>query len=206
MSLWQLINKSKLWFVVAACAAKGIIKEGISLWGPTFLMETQGLNLKSTIGLILLIPFMNFIGMMFAGWLNKKYKNQDQLTIITLLLISIATNLCLVKIGKVSAILGLLFLGLSSAMMYGSNTILLGSIPMKFAKYNKTSSVAGFLDFSSYVAAGLSASLTGLIVDRFGWNGVLVLWISVAALGIAAMMLNQYYENCEKKKAVNIGS
>lgn len=203
MTLWQIINKSKLWFIVVACAAKGIMKEGISLWGPTFLMETQGLNLKSTIGLILLIPFMNFVGMMFAGWLNKKYKNQDQLTVITLLMISIVTNLCLVKIGQVSAILGLLFLGLSSAMMYGSNTILLGSIPMKFAKYNKTSSVAGFLDFTSYLAAGLTAPLTGLIVDRFGWNGVLILWISVAMLGIAAMLINQYYEKAQKKSVVN---
>ncbi|WP_105615204.1 MFS transporter [Vallitalea okinawensis] len=195
VSFWKVVNQSKLWYVVVACAAKGIVKEGISLWGPMYLMETQGLDLKSTVGLILLIPFMNFIGMLFAGWLSKKYKNQDQITISVLFIISILTNIGLVKVGGFSAVLGLLFLSLSSAMMYGSNTILLGSIPMKYAKYNKTSSIAGFLDFVSYMAAGLTASITGLIVDQFGWNGVLVLWIAITSVGIIAMVMNHLRVN-----------
>ena len=194
MSLWQIINKSKLWFVVVACGSKGIIKEGISLWGPIFLMETQGLNLKSTIGLILLIPFMNFIGMLLAGWLNKKYDNHDKLTVIILLSVSMVTSAALIIFGKFSPLLGLLFLGLTSAMMYGSNTILLGSIPMSYAKYNKTSSVAGFLDFSSYLAAGLSTILTGFIIDLFGWNGVLIFWIVAAMIGVVSLILNLYFE------------
>lgn len=198
-SFWKVINKTKLWYVVVACAAKGIVKESISLWGPMYLMETQGLDLKSTIGLILILPFVNFIGILLAGWLSKKYKNQDQITIITLFLISILANIGLVKAGGFSAILGLLFLSLSSAMMYGSNTILLGSIPMKYAKYNKTSSIAGFLDFISYMAAGITVSFTGIIVDRFGWDGVLVLWILVISIGIIAMVMNHLKESSNEK-------
>lgn len=195
IGLLQLLNKYKLWFIVVVCIAKGIIKEGISLWGPTFLMETQGLNLKATISLILLIPLMNFFGMIFTGWLSKKYNDKDYLTIITLFLISIITNLCLIKMGHLSAVLGLLFIGISSATMYGSNTILMGAIPMKYAKYNKTSSIAGFLDFISYMAAGFSVSLTGLIVDKFGWNGVLILWISTAVLAVVSMFFYRYFNN-----------
>ena len=191
ITLWGLIAKENLWFIIIACIAKGIVKDSIVLWGPTFLMETQGLNLKSTVGMILFIPFMNFLGIIFTGWLGKKLNNRDQETIIFLFTFSILSNIALIKLGLISPVIGMLFLGLSSGMMFGSNTVLIGSIPIKYRKYNKTSSVAGFLDFISYVAAGLATSLTGIIVDRFGWNGVLVLWITITAVGIIALAIDR---------------
>ena len=83
------------------------------------------------------------------------------------------------------------FLGMSSAAIYGVNTLLLGVLPLGFAKQNKVSSVAGFLDFSSYLAAGFAAVLTGFLADRYGWNSVLFLWIGATVVGAAAMFLDQ---------------
>jgi sugar phosphate permease len=190
MSLMAVINKTKLWYVVIACFAQGIIKEGVGLWAPTFMMETQNTDIVSIGRIITLIPLMNLAGMLFAGWLNKQYKYQEKQTIITLFAFGIATLIGLLTLGKLGVVWTLIFLGLSSAAMYGANTLLLGLIPIKYAKYNRVSSVAGFLDFCSYVASGIAASLTGVIVNNFGWTGVMILWSLVAVAGIISLIVS----------------
>jgi OPA family glycerol-3-phosphate transporter-like MFS transporter len=74
--------------------------------------------------------------------------------------------------------------------MYGANTLLLGVIPMNFARMGAVSTVAGFLDFCSYLAAGAASVLTGLAVQHFGWDLLLVLWVLSAVLGAGAMALD----------------
>lgn len=199
-SLWGVIKKTRLWFVVVACLAQGIVKDGINLWAPTFFMESYKLDIKSTASLIIVIPVMNFGGMMLAGWLNKKFKYREKITTIVLFLVGIAMIIGLNTLGGINVFLGITFLGLSSAMMYGANTLLLGVVPMNFAKYNKVSSVAGALDFCSYIAAGFAASITGFIVDLFGWGGVLTFWMIAAIIGTLALVSSQMYENKVKHK------
>ena len=198
-TLLEVIKKTKLHFVIIACFAQGIVKDSINLWAPTFFMETHQLNIKSIASLIIIIPLMNFGGMMLAGWLNKILKNREKITTIILFLIGIAMIFGLKILGGKSALLGITFLGLSSAMMYGANTLLLGVVPMSFAKYNKVSSVAGALDFFSYIAAGFATAITGLIIDLSGWGGVLVFWVAVAILGTVALAISQFYESRSTK-------
>lgn len=189
LSLWNIILKTRLGLVVLACFAQGIVKDGIALWGPTFLMETQKLDLTLAVKLAMIIPFLNFGGMMFAGWLNKKVKYQEKLATAILLLAGMVMIFILILVSGISLILGLIFLGMASAMMYGANTLLLGVVPMGFAKYNKVSAVAGFLDFCSYIASGFAVAITGRIVDSFGWNNVLILWAIVALIGILSLII-----------------
>lgn len=199
-SLLQVIVKSKLWFIVIACFVQGIIKDGIALWAPSLFMETQNLDIKQTAQFIIFIPIMNFFGMMLAGYLNKKLKNQEKLTIVILFALGMSMIIGFVKLGPTSTVVALLFLGLSSAMMFGANTMLLGVIPMNFAKYNKTSSVAGFLDFCSYLAAGFAAFVTGTIVDNVGWNGVMIFWIVCSVVGIFALLISWKYDKIAIKR------
>lgn len=193
ITLWSVICKTKLWFVVLGCFAQGVIKEGIGLWGPTFLMETQKIDIKATVGLLMMIPIMNFGGMMLAGWLNNKFKYQEKLAAIVLLIMGMLMVICLVVFKDSGPIIELIFLGSASAMMFGANTMLLGVFPMSFAKYNKVSAIAGFLDFCSYLAAGFAAFFTGSVVDKFGWGGILIIWIAIAGIGITSLIIS--YKN-----------
>ncbi len=104
-----------MWFIVIACFVQGIIKDGIALWAPSLFMETQNLDIKQTAQFIIFIPIMNFFGMMLAGYLNKKLKNQEKLTIIILFALGMSMIIGFVKLGPTSTVVALLFLGLSSA-------------------------------------------------------------------------------------------
>jgi sugar phosphate permease len=187
ISMWNFIKKKKLWMIAIACMTQGIIKDSISLWGPAYLMETHNLDLASTTSYILLIPIMNFGGILLSGWLNKKFHYQHKLTILTMFGASIVTILGLFFFAQFSTVIGVVLLGCCSALMYGTNTLLLSVIPMGFTGYNKTSGVAGFLDFSSYMGAGLAGGATGAISEYWGWNGILIIWICMALLGMGML-------------------
>lgn len=204
-TLWEVIKKTRLQFVIIACLAQGIVKDSINLWAPTFFMETHKLNIKSTASLIIAIPLMNFGGMLLAGWINKKFKYREKMATIALFLIGIIMIIGLKTLGQMNILLALTFLGLSSAMMYGANTLLLGVLPMRFAKYNKVSSVSGALDFFSYIASGSATAITGLIIDLSGWGGVLIFWVAVTVIGTVSLVLSQVYENKARDCASSAG-
>jgi len=131
---------------------------------------------------------------MLAGWLNKTLRYREKNTTIVMFVAGMFMIGGLITLGSMNVLIGLVFLGLSSAMMYGANTMLLGVFPMRFAKCGKVSSVAGFLDFCSYMAAGLAAFATGIIVDLSGWGGVLIFWVAVSGIGAVALLVSRLYD------------
>lgn len=189
LSLWQLIIKTKLIPVAIACVAQGIIKDSITLWSPKFLMETQNMSMDSTIGLVIIIPIANFIGIMFAGWLNKRLNNNEKFTSIVLYSAGFIACLGLFVFSEINIFISMICLYLSSALMAGANTLLISIVPLRYSKYNKVSSVAGFLDFCCYVGSGITGIMTGFLVDNVGWNGVLMSWIVVSIIGVISISL-----------------
>lgn len=186
-SIWQISRLTGLWFIASACVAQGIVKDGITLWAPTYFLETFHLDIESAANLILIIPLMNFGGMLLAGWLNKLLGNNVAATTSVLFAAGTAMVLGLMLIGNKNIYASAIFLGLSSAMMYGANTMLLGVYPLSFSKYNLVSTAAGFLDFCSYLAAGFASLLTGFIADKFGWHYVITMWLVVTLIGVASL-------------------
>lgn len=186
-SLWEVIKKTKLWVVIFACMAQGIVKDGINLWAPAFFIEMHKLDIKMTAGFITVIPLLSFGGMILAGWLNKMLKYREEVAAAILFAAGTVMIIGLNILGRTSAFAGAVFLGLSSAMMNGANTILLGIIPMKYAKYGKVSAIAGALDFSSYFVSGFAAAVTGFIVKLSGWEGVMGFWIIATVCGTISL-------------------
>jgi len=50
------------------------------------------------------------------------------------------------------------------------------------------SSATGFLDFVSYMAAAVSSSVFPHIVDLIGWNGLILVWFGLVAIGALAAL------------------
>lgn len=71
-----------------------------------------------------------------------------------------------------------------------SNALLLGMIPLNYEKYNNSSSVAIFLDSSSYIVVGASTSITGFVVDNAGWSELLTLWIIAIIVAIVSIRIS----------------
>ncbi len=187
ISFLQMVYKHKLWLIALACIAQGVIKDGITLWAPTFLSETQNIGQEVLSFFSLAVPIMSLFGILCAGWLNKAFNQRQNISIIVLLVCAGISCLGLYFLMNSNIYICTVLLGLASAFTYGANTLLLTLIPLKFIRYNRVSGVAGFLDFFSYVGAGLTGIVTGLVTDKFGWNGIILSWVTLAVIGIVAV-------------------
>lgn len=176
----KLVFSSGLYLVAFAGIPLGFIREGISLWGPTMLYETFGLNLKSTMGAALLIPLFNFIGVIVARLLIVKFHNKETYLIFIFFASGTLGCISLYFLGAAGIIVNLTLLAICSLSFYGASSIITSVIPLK---YDMTSSIAGLLDFSIYLGAGLSGIVTGFLSNKIGWNLVVLLWIMAGTAG-----------------------
>jgi len=199
-ALLKITWNDGLWLIMIASIAQGVVKEGINLWGPMLLMKTHGLDLSSTVAYSILIPAIGFSGAILAGLLNKKLNHREKPTILIMLIASGITVMAFHIFGAGSAISGTLFLSLTVALLNGANSILMTIIPLNYVKYKRVSSVAGLLDFSAYVGAGLSGIFTGIIADKFGISTVAFLWIAFLILGSLALLGNMFFKRIAAHK------
>nr|AGF93371.1 major facilitator superfamily MFS-1 [uncultured organism] len=183
LNFLNVIFRSRLWFIAAACLFLGIVKEGIILWGPTFLSEVYEISGKYISLFSLFIPVLSLGGILGTGYINDKLSIKDKTTIILLMIGAAFSFLFLYFLMEIHIIIGAFLLGLGVAFMYGANTLLLAVIPMNFVEENRVSGVAGFLDFSSYIGAALAGVLTGYIVEIWNWKILVFILVIISISG-----------------------
>jgi sugar phosphate permease len=179
-SIFSLISRPELYLIALAGIPLGFIREGISLWSPTMLYETFQLNLQSTMGAALLIPLFNFAGVIAARLLIAKFYNKETNLVFIFFVCGLFGCIFLYFFGDSNIIVNLTLIAMCSLSFYGASSIITSVIPLK---YNMTSSIAGFLDFSIYLGAGLSGIVTGFLSNKIGWNFVVLLWVMAGTAG-----------------------
>ena len=152
------------------------------------IQDIYGVDAGTASFLLLFIPVMNFMGITLVGMIQRNRLLKEETLVVIMMVLSVFILAGLrVFMGK-SLAAGVLLLGGVSAVMYGVNTILLGVFPLRFARANRASFVSGLLDFCSYVAAGLSSVLSGLVIQLgLGWNSVFLVWLALTVVGIGAL-------------------
>ncbi|KLU39098.1 MAG: hypothetical protein AA931_10880 [Peptococcaceae bacterium 1109] len=170
---------------------QGMIKEGINLWTPSLLMHSQGLSISAAALYSLIVPVMGFLGVLVAGFLTRFLP--DERWGITVLLFSGALLSVGVRgaLGSANALLFSLAVGACSMVINGTNAILLSTLPMKYGAAGKSSTLAGYLDFASYVGSALMTIITGSVISMWGWAAVAPLWTALFLIGGATALYNK---------------
>lgn len=188
VSFTCMLIDSKLWLVAITCVAEGVIKEGIPLWAPTLLRDTQNLSPEAASLFSLVIPAMSLFGILGAGWLLKLFRSNEVKVTAVLVSCAAVVSVLLYNFLQAGPYVTVILLSITLALMYGTDTILLTIIPLSFGKYNRVSTVAGFLDFSSYLGAAAAGVLMGSIIDHLGWRYVVLCWIVLALVGVICIL------------------
>jgi len=188
-TLWRLIFHKRLYLIALAGIPLGLIREGISLWAPTILFETFHLNMKSTMSAVLLLPLFNFTGVILARLLIVKFHNKETKLVTIFFIGGIFACVLLYLFRNSNIFVYLALLALCSLSLYAASSIITSVIPLK---YKMTSSVAGFLDFSIYLGAGLSGIVTGVLSNEIGWSSVMLLWVLAGVAGIICICIAGY--------------
>lgn len=172
--------------LIISTLAQGIVKDSISLWGPTLLTEYAGLSVEMAAKGALLIPLATLLGMFLAGFSEKVTSGDDSLS-FAFLMVLCGVSLASVRFTPTSnGLIIAVLISIATAFIYGANTVLLTFIPLRLGKGSRVSSIAGFLDFFSYVGSALSGMISGLLIEKSGWNPALTMWLGITILGALA--------------------
>lgn len=184
LSMPALIIGTGLVFAVFAILFNGILKDGVTLWVPTYITEFFGVAPNFSAALSIILPVVSLAGAYTALWANKKYFNNELTTAGVYFMISAAAIACLFLFGKLNIFVAVTLIAVSLSSMLGVNAMLLTFIPFHFSRLGKSASITGFLNACSYFASAVSSVTIGVIAEKSGWNMTILSWLAVALCGM----------------------
>lgn len=182
--LVRLVFSSGAAMAIVCIFFNGILKDGVTLWLPTYLSETFALSDSTVSWVMNIIPIINLAGAFVAVQINKRIAKNEFLTMALMFAVSFIGIVSLYFFGKFNVILAVIFMSLSTSSMLGANTMLLTFVPMFFTKVGRVSAFTGFLDAVSYLSSAVSAMAIGLIAGTHGWSTTVIVWAAIAFGGI----------------------
>lgn len=172
-------------FIALAIIAQGALRDGISDWVPTFIINTFEIESSSAILKSVLIPVFSVISLKLVGVINGKFvKDEVKAGAITFGTGFIGC-LLLLFIYKENQYITLVLAAIITGFMHGVNYFLICIVPARFEKYNAVSTMSGIINSLTYVGSAAATYGFGAISDRFGWDTVLISWTVVAVIGTA---------------------
>ena len=172
-----------LLFLFVGCVANGFIRDGVTTWAPTIIGGEKSL-------FSLIIPVINMVGILIGATAVRRFKGGTRVLFGWMMAACLLPALVLMVSGA-SVPLTATFLGVMSAILYGSNTLITTIIPMEYTDCGRVGLVAGLVDALIYVGSALAGTLTGWVHETTGaWTSVYLIWAVAAILGAVCSILS----------------
>lgn len=183
MPIRQMVMGTGLLMVLLCCIGNGFVRDGVITWAPTIIGSIgAGMPEGSSVIVSLIIPVLNFIGVLVGKRVYARLGNNARRCVMVLMVVSSALSI-LVLFGSKMMILCALLLGMTCAATYGINPMLTTLIPMEYTQAGRVGLVAGIIDCFIYLGSSLAGIATGAMSDSMGWSAVFITWCIVAAAG-----------------------
>lgn len=169
-----LCNKT-IWLLAIAYIFVYMIRMGTEDWMVKYLTEFKHNDLQLAANKLSALPFFGIAGTILAGWISDKFFKSQRAPVNLIYLVGIIVCVILLSINKISN-LDFVLIGLVGAFTYGPQMMIGGLCAVESSSKKVASAATGFTGSFGYVGATLSGPITGMIVDKLGWNGATSFW------------------------------
>ena len=166
---------------------QGMLRDGVTNWMPSFLLETFGLSEENSIVSTVILAIFTMVSYSAFSALQKRFfKNEVTCAAaifggsaivcgILFLVNSLAPAAALVP--------SLILMALTVAAMHGVNLMLIAIVPRRFVPFGKVSTYSGILNACTYVGAALSTYGFAALAETFDWNFTILTWVAISLVG-----------------------
>lgn len=189
-------KKQKFW-PAAVCAGllgaglagivNGALKDGVFTWVPTYLMENFGLPAGQSALLTTVLPLVNLAGVYLMKEVNRRWLQNEILASALLFFLTFLSLLAMAMGGGALAAVALF--AVSTSLMMGVNTALVGLMPLHFRRCGRVSAATGLLNACIHVGGAASGFLFGLVSELAGWGALRAAWCVLALAGAMCSLL-----------------
>jgi OPA family sugar phosphate sensor protein UhpC-like MFS transporter len=199
-----LFNKT-LWLLATAYIFVYIIRFGAEDWMVKYLSESKHNSLELAAMKLSALPLFGIAGTIFAGIISDKLFKGKRAPVNLIYLVGVAICLVLLKFNTINN-LDFVLIALIGAFTYGPQMMIGGLCAVESSSKKVASAATGFTGSFGYLGAVLSATGTGFMVDKFGWDGAIGYWVfsAVVCIAICIILLFDERKNC-KLDACNKG-
>ncbi|MDE7352778.1 MAG: MFS transporter [Acetatifactor sp.] len=177
-----------LWLIILPVVVHGILKDGVTSWVPTYILETFHTSASLSVLVTTVLPIVNLSGAYLARALYRKCAGNEVRASAVFFGVSAAALLALWTVGSLSLALTVGLLSVITASMMGVNTLFVNLLPLRYEKEGKVSSVSGFLNACAYLGTAVSTFSIGLMVEGLGWGATVAGWLAVTAAGLVVCL------------------
>lgn len=179
----HILTNKMLWIVCLANMFVYIVRIGVLDWAPTFLVEAKNSSLEGAGWKVASFEISGIVGALAAGILSDKvFKGRRGPANVFFM---IAVTICLILFWQVPpgyAWLDAFALFLVGFFIYGPQ-MLVGVAAADYASKHAAATATGLTGTFGYIGSAICGVGTGLIVDRWGWDGGFAFFITCAVLG-----------------------
>ena len=118
----------------------------------------------------------------------KRTRDKKMLINFIFFAVAMVSIALLYLLSGISPIRGVVFLAITTASQLGGGTVM-NLIAIDFAKFGKSASVMGILNFSVFFGTAAASYLFGFIAESWGWDATIISWIIFAVLGGVVSLL-----------------
>lgn len=177
--------------VALSVLGHGMLKDGVNSWVPTMITESYGVSPSFSVFLTMFLPIINFGGAFLADFCYKKLMHQNEMKVAALLFgASMPPLVLLLFIGKIHMLTSIILLSVFTTIMLGVNYITITVLPVRFAKYNRASTVSGLLNSVTYIGCAVSNFGFGFLSDQIGWQKTIGVWVMISILAVIICLLS----------------
>ena len=197
ISMFSLVKQKNVFTMIIPAFLHGVMKDNISLWMAVFVVDVFGTNLKDSSYYILLIPVIGFIGRTVYPAAYKLCKNNEHKVSFAGFVMCAAASLVLCFADYVGMICAVLCLSIIYAAASMINTSMLSIYPLHFLKTGNVASVSGVMDFATYLGAGVSGVIYGVVIKHFGYLPMFLSWVVISVISTVLISKIQKAQNKE---------
>lgn len=165
----------------------GLVKSSLDTWLPTMLSDIGNLPESGVLITLLLIPMTNFLGILLSKFMVKRLRGDIYKTILLIWGSALVISSVSLLIFGFSPLVFVVVIALLFGFVYGQTPLFTSFIPLDFVKWDCVSTVTGFVDFAIYVGAGITGTVSGLILGdgaSKNWFGLSIYWLILLAVGM----------------------
>jgi phosphoglycerate transporter family protein len=179
----HILTNPWIWIISVSNFFVYVVRIGILSWAPKYLTEAKGFTLQGAAFSVAAFEIAGIFGAYLAGWLSDtvfKGRRAPVSVAYMLLLTVFVLALFFAPSGHV-LIMCLIFTALGF-LVYGPQ-LLVAVAAADLATKAAAASAVGLTGLFGYLGASFCGLATGLLVDRFGWNGAIWLYACSSILG-----------------------
>ena len=190
-----------IWMLAIAYIFVYIIRFGTEDWLVKYLVEVKGNTLTIASSKLSSLALVGAFGAILAGVISDKvYKGNRTPINIVFLICLILSLLAFAANPAERGYLDYIYAAMIGMFTSGPQMLIGGLCAVESSSKKVASASIGFTGVFGYVGAALSSGGTGIVVDKFGWNGAITFWMISTMICVVICTILMVYEKMKKNK------